>query len=39
VRLGEPDDVANLAAFILSPEARLLQGALVDLDGGLTKTV
>jgi NAD(P)-dependent dehydrogenase (short-subunit alcohol dehydrogenase family) len=39
VRLGEPDDIANLAAFILSPEARLLQGALVDLDGGQTKTV
>src|SRR5204862_6351517 len=27
VRLGEPDDLANLAAFILSPEARLLQVA------------
>jgi NAD(P)-dependent dehydrogenase (short-subunit alcohol dehydrogenase family) len=39
VRLGEPDDIANLAAFILSPEGRLLQGALVDLDGGQTKTV
>src|SRR5467141_537693 len=39
VRLGEPDDIANLAAFILSPEARLLQGALIDLDGGQTKTV
>jgi len=39
VRLGEPEDVANLAAFILSPEARLLQGALIDLDGGQTKTV
>jgi NAD(P)-dependent dehydrogenase (short-subunit alcohol dehydrogenase family) len=39
VRLGEPDDIANLAAFILSPEGRLLQGALVDLDGGQTKTI
>jgi NAD(P)-dependent dehydrogenase (short-subunit alcohol dehydrogenase family) len=39
VRLGEPEDVANLAAFILSPQARLLQGALIDLDGGRTKTV
>jgi NAD(P)-dependent dehydrogenase (short-subunit alcohol dehydrogenase family) len=39
VRLGEPEDVANLAAFILSPESRLLQGALIDLDGGQTKTV
>ncbi len=39
VRLGEPEDVANLAAFILSPEGRLLQGSLIDLDGGQTKTV
>ena len=39
VRLGEPEDVANLAAFILSPESRFLQGALIDLDGGQTKTV
>ena len=39
VRLGEPEDIANLAAFILSPQSRLLQGALIDLDGGQTKTV
>jgi NAD(P)-dependent dehydrogenase (short-subunit alcohol dehydrogenase family) len=39
VRLGEPDDIANLAAYILSPQGRLLQGALIDLDGGQTKTV
>lgn len=39
VRLGEPEDVANLAAFLLSPESRYLQGSLIDLDGGQTKTV
>jgi NAD(P)-dependent dehydrogenase (short-subunit alcohol dehydrogenase family) len=39
VRLGEPEDIANLAAFILSPEGRLLQGALIDADGGQTKTI
>jgi NAD(P)-dependent dehydrogenase (short-subunit alcohol dehydrogenase family) len=39
VRLGEPEDVANLAAFVLSPDSRFLQGALIDLDGGQTKTV
>jgi NAD(P)-dependent dehydrogenase (short-subunit alcohol dehydrogenase family) len=39
VRVGEPEDIANLAAFILSPESRFLQGALIDLDGGQTKTV
>jgi NAD(P)-dependent dehydrogenase (short-subunit alcohol dehydrogenase family) len=39
VRLGEPEDIANLAAFVVSPEGRFLHGALIDLDGGLTKTV
>jgi NAD(P)-dependent dehydrogenase (short-subunit alcohol dehydrogenase family) len=39
VRLGEPEDVANLAAFVLSPQSRWLHGALIDLDGGYTKTV
>lgn len=39
VRLGEPEDIAGLAAFILSPQGRLFQGALIDMDGGQTKTV
>jgi len=39
VRIGEPEDIANLAAFVLAPQNRFLQGALIDLDGGLTKTV
>ena len=39
VRIGEPEDIANLAAFVLAPENRLVHGALIDLDGGLTKTV
>ncbi len=39
VRLGEPEDIANLAAFVLAPQNRLVHGALIDLDGGMTKTV
>jgi NAD(P)-dependent dehydrogenase (short-subunit alcohol dehydrogenase family) len=39
VRLGEPEDVANLAAHMVSPASRFLQGAFVDLDGGETKTI
>ena len=39
VRLGEPEDVAALAAFVVSPQGRLLQGSLIDLDGGQTKTI
>jgi len=38
-RLGEPEDIANLVAFIVSPRGRLLQGALIDIDGGQTKTI
>jgi NAD(P)-dependent dehydrogenase (short-subunit alcohol dehydrogenase family) len=38
-RIGEPEDIAALVAFILSPAGRLLQGSLIDADGGLTKTI
>jgi NAD(P)-dependent dehydrogenase (short-subunit alcohol dehydrogenase family) len=38
-RIGEPEDIANLAAFITSPEGRLLQGSLIDMDAGATKTL
>ena len=38
-RIGEPEDIANLALFILSPAGRFLQGALIDMDGGQTKTI
>ncbi len=38
-RLGEPSDIANLVAFITGPEGRFLQGSLIDMDGGQTKTL
>jgi NAD(P)-dependent dehydrogenase (short-subunit alcohol dehydrogenase family) len=38
-RIGETDDVAGLVAFIAGPEGRFLQGALIDMDGGSTKTI
>jgi 3-oxoacyl-[acyl-carrier protein] reductase len=38
-RLGRPEDVAALAAFLLGPDAELLQGAIIDLDGGMTKAL
>jgi 3-oxoacyl-[acyl-carrier protein] reductase len=38
-RIGEPEDVAGLAAFVLGPEGSLLHGAIIDLDAGATKTV
>jgi NAD(P)-dependent dehydrogenase (short-subunit alcohol dehydrogenase family) len=38
-KVGEPEDIAGLVAFVLSPHGRLLHGSLIDADGGLTKTV
>jgi NAD(P)-dependent dehydrogenase (short-subunit alcohol dehydrogenase family) len=39
MRIGEPEDIASLVAFILSPAGSLLQGSLIDIDGGQTKTL
>jgi 3-oxoacyl-[acyl-carrier protein] reductase len=38
-RFGEPEDVANLVAFLVSARGRWMQGSLIDLDGGETKTI
>lgn len=38
-RVGEPEDIAALVAFIVSAEGRFLQGSMIDMDGGFTKTL
>jgi len=38
-RLGEPEDVAALVAFLCSPAARHIQGAAIAVDGGATRGV
>ena len=38
-RVGEPVDIAALAAFIVSPAGRFLHSSLIDMDGGATKTI
>jgi 3-oxoacyl-[acyl-carrier protein] reductase len=36
---GEPEDIAGLVAFIASRRGRFLNGAIIDMDGGQTKTM
>ena len=33
------EDIAALVAFIAGPEGRFLQGSMIDMDGGATKTL
>jgi 3-oxoacyl-[acyl-carrier protein] reductase len=39
LRVGEPEDIAALVAFLLSPHGRYIHGSLIDADGGSTKTI
>lgn len=34
-RLGRPEDIAALAAFLCSPQASFIQGAVIPCDGGI----
>lgn len=38
-RVGEPEDIASLIAYLVSQSGRFLQGSLIDIDGGQTKTI
>ncbi len=35
-RMGEPEEIAALAAFLCSPEASFITGSAYDIDGGTT---
>lgn len=39
MRLGKPEDIANLAVFAVSDAGDLLQGSVIDMDGGATRAL
>ena len=38
-RFGEPQEIAWLAAYLSSPRAGFIQGAIIEMDGGETRAV
>jgi 3-oxoacyl-[acyl-carrier protein] reductase len=38
-RFGQPEEIARLVAFLLSPQAAFCQGSIIDADGGQTRTL
>jgi len=38
-RFGEPDEIALMVAFLASADANYCQGSIIDVDGGMTRTL
>lgn len=38
-RFGDPAEIARAVAFLASPQAAYIQGAVLDVDGGATRTL
>ncbi|MBK19936.1 MAG: short-chain dehydrogenase [Rhodospirillaceae bacterium] len=38
-RIGEPEDVANMVTYLCSEKASFINGALIEVDGGITRAL
>lgn len=38
-RFGQPEEIARAVAFLASPAVAYMQGSVIDIDGGLTRTL
>ena len=38
-KLGNPDDLGSLAAWLLSPKSRFITGQTISIDGGMVKSI
>ncbi len=38
-RIGEPEDIANMVAFLCSEKASFVNGALIEVDGGASRAL
>jgi 3-oxoacyl-[acyl-carrier protein] reductase len=38
-RLGQPEEIAAMTAFLVSDRAGFLQGSIIDVDGGATRSL